>query len=165
MLSSTLGEENLLKFRWLEFEFDFRMRLSKALKWALLNWLPTSHSDNRLEVAAIWSTWSKVGDVLVKAVDERYNLANTSSTFRRPPQSSREPYLKNELFDKTKLKNARFIKFIFFYFSILGELTSFLNIVLIIQRKKLNYVKLFLYNYFLQYVPVKINPISGSSQE
>ena len=70
----------------------------------------------RSKVAAIGSTWSKVDDVLVEAVDERYSLANISSTFHRPPQSSREPYLKNELFDKTKLKNARFIKFIFFIF-------------------------------------------------
>ena len=72
--------------------------------------------NNRSKVAAIGSTWSKVGDVLVKAVDERYHLVKTASTFRRPPQSSREPYLKNELFDKTKLKNARFIKFILFNF-------------------------------------------------
>ena len=72
--------------------------------------------NNRSKVAAIGSTWSKVGDVLVKAVDERYHLVKTASTFRRPPQSSREPYLKNELFDKTKLKNPRFIKFIFFNF-------------------------------------------------
>ena len=95
----------------------------------------------RSKVAAIGSTWSKVDDVLVEAVDERYSLANISSTFHRPPQSSREPYLKNELFDKTKLKNARFIKFIFL-FSISGELTLFLNNVLIIQSLKLNYVKL-----------------------
>ena len=98
--------------------------------------------NNRSKVAAIGSTWSKVGDVLVKAVDERYHLVKTASTFRRPPQSSREPYLKNELFDKTKLKNARFIKFIFLIFYFRRSHFVLKYCLDYSKKKKLNYVKL-----------------------
>ena len=117
--------------------------------------------NNRSKVAAIGSTWSKVGDVLV----ERYNLAKTSSTFRRPPQSSREPYLKNELFDKTKLKNARFIKFIFLIFYFRRSHFVLKYCLDYSKKKKLNYVKLHYVTIAYSTRQLKKDPISGSSQK